>query len=116
MKELNDIFQKHTAVVFFDVETTGFSPDYDRIIELAALKIEQTEEGALKVAGQMDRLVRLPDKLNIPAKITELTRITDEMLKTEGIPYAWTYRCRLHDEHLYARYGYDAAECGKCYG
>lgn len=88
MRELNDIFQKYTAVIFFDVETTGFSPDKDRIIELAALKIEQTEEGTLKNAGQIDLFVKLPEKQKIPTKIKELTRITDQMLETEGMTEA----------------------------
>lgn len=88
MGTFNDIFQKYTAVVFFDVETTGFSPDNDRIIELAALKIEQTEEGTFKNSGQIDLFVKLPEEQKIPTEIKKLTRITDEMLEAEGVTEA----------------------------
>lgn len=81
MSNLSDIFQKYAAVVFFDTESC-------QIIELAALRIEQTDRGTLRVAGNMDMFVKLPEGQKIPEKIAELTGITDDMLEAEGIDEA----------------------------
>ena len=92
MGTFNDIFQKYTAVVFFDVETTGFSPDNDRIIELAALKIEQTEEGTFKNSGQIDLFVKLPEEQKIPTEIKKLTRISDLLYAVGEFNHGDIYR------------------------
>lgn len=88
MSNLSDIFQKYAAVVFFDTETTGLEADRCQIIELAALRIEQTDRGTLRVAGDMDVFVKLPEGQKIPEKIAGLTGITDDMLEAEGIDEA----------------------------
>lgn len=59
--------------VVFDIETTGFSPVKNRIIEI----------GAVKVRGQeiLDRFsVFVNPKVPIPYEITKLTGITDSMV------------------------------------
>lgn len=59
--------------VIFDVETTGLSAAYDTIIELAAVKMRNGDV--------IDRFERFADPHRpLPAKIKELTGITDEML------------------------------------
>lgn len=60
--------------VVFDVETTGLSAVYDTIIELAAVRIKDGE-----VLEKFDKFANPHHPL--PRKITELTSITDEMLK-----------------------------------
>lgn len=88
MNNLREVFQKYAAVVFFDTETTGLEADSCQIIELAAIRIEQTERGTLKVANSADLFVKLPDGRKIPERIVELTGITDELLESEGVTEA----------------------------
>jgi DNA polymerase III epsilon subunit family exonuclease len=59
--------------VFFDTETTGDAPYKDKIIEIAAIKtIGDTEIARLEFL--------LNPQIRLPAIITEITGITDEML------------------------------------
>ncbi|MDO4975902.1 MAG: PolC-type DNA polymerase III [Eubacteriales bacterium] len=61
------------SYVVFDIETTGFSEVYDEIIEIGAVKLM---DGEVK-----DRYsVFINPNRPIPAKIVELTSITDEMV------------------------------------
>lgn len=88
MSNLSDLFKKYAAVVFFDTETTGLDAGSSQIIELAAIRIEQTDRGTLRVAADMDVFVQLPEGQRIPEKITELTGIADDALKREGVTEA----------------------------
>ena len=64
-----------TPYVVFDLETTGFNAGgTDSIIEIGAVKIDNGE-----ITDRFDELINPGRKL--PAKITELTNITDEMLE-----------------------------------
>ena len=85
MSNLADVFTKYKAVVFFDTETSGLDADTCQIIELAAIRIEQTARGTLRMADTADVFVKLPEGEKLPEKITELTGITDELLEAEGI-------------------------------
>lgn len=88
MNNLKQIFEKYGAVVFFDTETTGLDAKTCRVIELAALRIEQTEHGTLRIANKADIFVKLPEGEHIPEKIVDLTGITDEILEAEGVTEA----------------------------
>lgn len=57
-----------------DIETSGLSPMYDEIIELSALKVQDNE-----IVDEFSSLVK-PD-YKIDSFITELTGITNDMLK-----------------------------------
>ncbi|PKK39123.1 DNA polymerase III alpha subunit [Clostridiaceae bacterium JG1575] len=62
--------------VVFDIETTGFSHVNDAIIEIGAVKIAKG-----MVVGEFSAFVN--PKVPLPAKIVELTQITDAMLREE---------------------------------
>ncbi len=64
---------KDESFVVFDLETTGFNPHNNQIIEIGAVKIE---EG--KIIDSYQAFVN-PQR-DIPEKITELTGITDKMV------------------------------------
>jgi DNA polymerase III subunit epsilon len=72
----------HQRILLFDYETTGLSGTLDQIIEIGAIVLERVN-GQYKVIEELSTLV-LADR-PLPEKITEITKITDEMLLREGI-------------------------------
>ncbi len=71
---LRDYNLLNQEYVVFDTETTGFYVGSDQMIEIGAVKIKAGE-----VIDRFDEFID-PGR-SIPEKITELTNITDEMLK-----------------------------------
>ncbi len=59
--------------IVFDLETTGFSPIKDKIIEIGAVKVEKG-----KITERFSTFVN--PQIPIPFKITQLTSITDAMV------------------------------------
>ncbi|WP_414056102.1 PolC-type DNA polymerase III [Macrococcus equi] len=68
-----DIDLKTATYVVFDVETTGLSSQYDKIIELAAVKVKDGE-----IIDKFERFSNPGERLN--ETIKNLTGITDDML------------------------------------
>lgn len=86
MSNLSTLFDRYKALVVFDTETSGLDFDNDQIIELAALRVERTATGGLRIAGKMDTFIKLPEGETLPENIVSLTGITDELLQAEGVP------------------------------
>ena len=70
--------------VVFDLETTGFSPAANEIIEIGAIKVDATERKTFQL------LVR-PRNM-IPPKITQITGITQAMVDSNGTAIASALR------------------------
>lgn len=85
MSNLSALLDRYKALVIFDTETSGLEPDKHQIIELAALRVERTGTGTLRIAAKMDAFIKLPDGEKLPENIVELTGITDQILETEGV-------------------------------
>ena len=62
------------AYIALDLETTGLSPKSDRILEIGAARVLNGV-----VEARYSTLIN--PRMEIPAKITELTGITQEMVK-----------------------------------
>ncbi|MCK9235211.1 MAG: 3'-5' exonuclease [Acholeplasmataceae bacterium] len=72
----------HPYLLFFDFETTGLSPYNDQIIEVGALLLKKSGDQYIEVE-RMNELLQIDRPL--PEKITEITQITADMLKEQGI-------------------------------
>ena len=89
MSNLSTLFDRYKALVVFDTETSGLDFDNDQIIELAALRVERTATGGLRIAGKMDTFIKLPDGETLPENIVSLT----------GMSYLQSFQTALPDRH-----------------
>ncbi len=79
---MQNLFEKYRQIVVFDIETTGFSPIDNDTIEFAAV--------VLKAEGETFRVMNTENVFvkprgPIPQKITDLTNITDEMIRNDSV-------------------------------
>ncbi len=72
------------GIVVLDTETSGLSFENDEIIEFSAVRLQWQNDILVPVA-EVDEFVRRTNDRRLPPKIVELTGITDEMLREEGI-------------------------------
>lgn len=70
--------------LFVDVETTGLDPSKDEIIELAMVPFRYSLDGTIVDVGEAFDRLREPSA-PIPASITALTGISDEMVAGQRI-------------------------------
>ena len=85
------LFQKYRRLVLFDTETTGLVFNRDEIIEFAAVVLEQ-KDGEPVVTETYDQFIALSPGGFIPANIEQLTGITNQIVREQGIPK--TQLCR----------------------
>lgn len=81
--------------LFLDIETTGFSREWNEIIELAAILWDDQKQEMIDSFHMYARPVR-----GIPANITELTGITNEQVS--NCPPEWDMLldfCNWYDDH-----------------
>lgn len=102
--------------IVLDVETTGLRADQHEIIELAAMRVVEHE-----ITDTFSTLVRIHTTL--PATITTLTGISDEMLRDQGLPLseamaqflAFVADRRVVCHHAAFDYAFLKAACRKCH-
>lgn len=63
-----------------DTETTGLSTQMHEITEISAILVNERFE----IVAEMSRLIRITSR--VPWHITQLTGITDSLLKSQGVP------------------------------
>ena len=73
------MIQKCEEIVIIDFETTGLSPEYDRIIEVGAVIVKNN-----KIIASFDQLMN--PGFSIPNFITNLTGISSEMVRSMPSP------------------------------
>ena len=87
MGQLDALFSRYDRLVLFDTETTGLIFNRDEIIEFAAVVLER-RDGQIQVMETYDELVTLSPCGFIPAKIEQLTGITNQDVRERGISKA----------------------------
>lgn len=79
---INSLFDSYDNIIVLDTETTGIDPKVDEIIELAAIRL--AAEGSAPQT-ELDMFISLSSGRKLPPLITDITGITDETLKREGV-------------------------------
>ncbi len=82
---LDSLFAAYDRLVLFDTETTGLAYSRDEIIEFAAVVVEQ-RSGEPTVVQEYDELIALSPGGFVPPMIQQLTGISNEDLRSRGIP------------------------------
>lgn len=81
-KILKDAIKKlaeNQQIIFFDTETTGLSPETDKVIQLSATKCE-IDNGL--IGSEIETLeIYINPEMQLPKIITQITGITDKMLE-----------------------------------
>ncbi|KAA8750178.1 PolC-type DNA polymerase III [Paenibacillus sp. UASWS1643] len=68
-------------ITVLDIETTGLNPLTNHISEIAAIRAEVGPGGYIREIGRFQTYVALPDGVEVPPEITELTGIKTEDLR-----------------------------------
>jgi DNA polymerase III subunit epsilon len=74
---------KHKKILVFDFETTGLDPFMCQVIEIGAMLLEKNETNEYVEKESLNVLVKAQGSLD--PKITQITNITNQMLKEHGL-------------------------------
>ena len=77
-REVIKALSEYSEIIFFDVETTGFNAETDRIIEIGAIRFKMSDSNSLIKLDTLHEFIQPP--FPISSEITELTGITNEQL------------------------------------
>ena len=80
---ISSLFKNHDNILVFDVETTGLDSKRDEIIEVAMLRVVNSE-GAPIIEDEFSTLVSLTPNRGLPSIITSITGITEQQLLEGG--------------------------------
>lgn len=69
-------------LLFLDLETTGFDNKKDNILEISAVRYDETKK---EIVARFDRVLNLPEGVVVSPMIEGLTGISTEMCRDEGI-------------------------------
>lgn len=81
---IRDILENEKEIIFFDTETTGLSTKTAKIIQMAGIKYKIIDG---KLVEDKTLNLYINPGMHVPEKITEITGITDEMLKDKPSEY-----------------------------
>jgi DNA polymerase III subunit epsilon len=74
---------KHKKILVFDFETTGLDPFVCQVIEVGAILLEKNDNHEFVEKEALSILVKAQGLLD--PKITQITQITNQMLKEQGV-------------------------------
>ena len=80
---LKKLLNNFDSIIVFDLETSGFDPSRNSIIELAAIKVRY-DANHIDATETINEMVLLPPNEVLSSKIVELTGITNEQLRSKG--------------------------------
>ena len=78
------LVEKFEKILLFDFETTGLNSKTDRIIEIGAILLKR-DPSVMQFRLDKELSVLIAQDSPLPAKIIEITQITDEMLLRDGV-------------------------------
>lgn len=96
MKLNRDLFPDYDTLIFFDTETTGFTPTshwsaeqnkdvIDRVVELGAVKFARNDAGDWEMADEQSDLISLPEGEIMPEGASKVNHITGDMISKDGL-------------------------------
>ena len=100
--EALDKISKFKSIVVYDLETTGLNPKADRILQYSAIRFSLPE---FKEMDRIDLYINCP--FSVPAEITAINRIDDQVLAEKGIDDIEAYKKMkdfMHPDDLISGY------------
>ena len=79
-KEVDQIMKHYAGpIIMYDLETTGLSCLSDRIVQIAAVKLERNRKGQYRITDRINQYIKPP--FPMPKGASDVNHITDDILK-----------------------------------